>query len=274
MSADAKVILRTLIPRGVEVIGASAFSLDLADAEVTEVAFEEGSRLREIAPSAFCGVGLESFTVPASVRTIGESCFERCCSLREISFARPSTLRTVARRAFAGCKLSSIRIPASTQEIDGSAFAGCPLLVVRIAPASRNFRVERNLLLTWDARVIVRAFGVEHEIVVPGNAEMLGNACLQGRRHLARIVFTRRSRLRRIGQDAFSDCRSLASILIPLSVEGIEEFAFEKCFGLESFLVWKNSSLALIENSAFRECDSLRAFATISVNSGLGHQSR
>jgi hypothetical protein len=67
------------------------------------------------------------FTVPSSVETIGDRCFENCSRMRTITFEDASGLRKIAKRALAGSRLTSITIPASTQEIDGFTFVGCRL---------------------------------------------------------------------------------------------------------------------------------------------------
>jgi hypothetical protein len=48
-------------------------------------AFETGSRLYQLEASAFCGSGLTSIHLPASVAVIGEFCFSDCRSLTSIT---------------------------------------------------------------------------------------------------------------------------------------------------------------------------------------------
>jgi hypothetical protein len=208
--------------------------------------------------------------VPSSVVTIGDRCFERCCCMRAIAFEDCSKLKRIGERAFAGSLLYSITIPASTEEIDGSAFVGCSLWAIRIAPGSRKFIVEGNLLLTSDRTEIVRYFGRELELIVRKEVEILGKSCFEENNHVGRVVFEAGSQLRRISRSALSDCSSLRGVSIPASVEVIEEVAFKGCSGLESCLIAENANLATIGREAFSECCSLRSFSVPVSVEGIG----
>jgi hypothetical protein len=149
-----------VIPAVVEVIAAGAFShtwpgdgIPLPSfgmpEGVTQVFFESGTKLREIGEAAFFDCSsMTAFTVPSSVETIGDRCFERFSRMTTITFEDASRLRRIGKCAFVGSGLATITISASTQEIDGSTFVGCPLETIRIAPGSQNFIVEGDLLLT------------------------------------------------------------------------------------------------------------------------------
>jgi hypothetical protein len=107
--------------------------------EVTALSFESGTRLREIGKAAFfyCS-SMRAFTIPSSVETIGDRCFENCLRLTTITFEDASRLRKIGKRAFAKSGLTSITVPVSTQEIDGSAFVGCPLQSIQVLSGNHN----------------------------------------------------------------------------------------------------------------------------------------
>jgi hypothetical protein len=264
-SSDSRILLKPLsaddpavIPAGVEVIGPRAFR----DCRwMTGIVFGSGTRLREIGEKAFteCRL-LGAFSVPSSVETIGDRSFENCVKLTTIAFEDASQLKKIGESAFARSQLTSITIPASTEEIDGSAFVGCPMVKIEIAPGSRNFTVEGNLLLTSDGTEIVRFFGQVLEIKVPAKVVILRKSCFEECDQVETILFENGSKLRRICRSALSNCSSLRSLSIPASVEIIEENALKGCTGLESCLIAENGRLVGMETEAFSECCSLRSF--------------
>jgi hypothetical protein len=139
----------------VEVIGARAFQ----NSRFSSVLFESREissvlKLREIGSEAFanCLFSLATFTVPESVEILGDRCFADCSEMETIEFDGSSRLIRIGQLTFTGCKLHSITIPALTEEIDGSAFVNCPVIAIRVAPGSLNFKIEGNLLGTSDGR--------------------------------------------------------------------------------------------------------------------------
>jgi hypothetical protein len=259
-SADSRTLLWTFsdasaVPAGIEVIGPHRFS------SITKVIFQSGTRLKDIGEEAFAECGrLGGFSVPSSVETIGDRSFLNCGKLTTITFEDASQLKRIGELAFANSGLTSITIPASTEEIDGSAFLGCPMLKTEIAPGSRNFTVEGNLLLTSYGTEIVRFFGQVLEITVPAKVVILRKSCFEECEPIETIRFENESKLRRISRSALGNCTSLRNISIPASVEIIEERALHGCTGLESCLIRENASLVEIEAGAFSECCSLRSF--------------
>jgi hypothetical protein len=87
----------------------------------------------------------------------------------------PSKLRKVGKRAFLYTRLAAITISASTQQIDGSAFIG----VHSKQFESQHFIVEGDRLLTPNGTEMVRYFGRELKLIVPGQVEVLGESCLE-----------------------------------------------------------------------------------------------
>jgi hypothetical protein len=269
-SRDSHILLGNLslaksvvIPAVVEVIAAGAFYISY-NLEVLTFARTEGiaPELREIGEAAFAQCkSIKAFTVPSSVVTIGDRCFEQCLVLTTITFEDASRLRKIGRCAFAKSGLTSITIPASTQEIDGSAFLGCPLETIRVAPESQHFVVEGNLLLTANGTVIVRYFGREPRMIVSKHVEVFGESCFESCDMVEQIVFEEESKLRRICKSALSACHSLKSISIPASVEEIEDAAFKDCTELESCEIPENSILGRIGKEAFCRCQSLASFS-------------
>jgi hypothetical protein len=222
--------------------------------------FASGSRLREIGKEAFFHSTLSAITVPSSVEILGDRCFENCSDLQTVTFEEGSKLTTIGERTFTLSGIHSITIPAATNEIDGSAFVGCRLEAIVIDSGNRRFMVRVNTLLTSDGTEIVRSFGLEREIFVPMEVEVLRKSCFESLKHLTELKFERGSKLRKICRSALTGSDSLRGIVVPYSVIEIEEFAFKECFGLEECSSDKDAMLARIGEEAFAGCCSLRSF--------------
>ena len=96
---------------------------------MTELIFEEGSKLETIGESAFVGCKISSVKIPNSVKIIGKQAFSQCEILTELIFEEGSQLETIDESAFDDCKiLSSVKIPNSVKIIGKKAFYNCESL--------------------------------------------------------------------------------------------------------------------------------------------------
>jgi hypothetical protein len=216
---------------------------------------------------------MAEFGVPESVEIIGAHCFESCSHIKTITLERSSRLKRIGERTFAGCNLlNSITIPASTEEIDGSAFVNCHLIEIRVSSESKNFKVEGNLLVTFDGTEIVRYFGLDQTVIVGKKVKIIGKSSFEGYKSLEQMEFETGSELERIGAAALRGCSSLVSIEIPRSVQIVEENSFEGCTELESCFFGEDSSLVTIGVRAFAKCISLRSFSIPRQVAGIGSQ--
>ncbi len=118
-------------PQSLSKLGAYAFS---GCVRLCEVTFAPGSQLSAIERGTFLGcTSLESFTVPAPVRSIGgakgSGAFEGCTALSAVYFESEDFCTELGAYAFAGCRaLCDISIPMSTGELGAYAFSGCTSL--------------------------------------------------------------------------------------------------------------------------------------------------
>jgi hypothetical protein len=90
-------------------------------AGIKSIAFEIGSKFKEIQTQAFSGTDLEFVTFPSSVEVLGLSCFYECRSLSSVIFeseSRLSRLSRIEREAFIRTGLIKI-IPPSSVDILG-----------------------------------------------------------------------------------------------------------------------------------------------------------
>ena len=181
---------------------------------------------------SFRNQNIESYVIPSSVTSIGDSAFSCCRSLSEIVI--PSSVTSIGDGAFYGCNsLSEIVIPSSVTSIGDGAFYGCNSL---------------------------------SEIVIPSSVTSIGDGAFYGCNSLSEIVIP--SSVTSIGDSAFSSCDSLSEIVIPSSVTSIGDSAFSYCNSLSEIVI--PSSVTSIGDSAFSRCDSLSEIVIPSSVTSIG----
>ena len=131
---------------------------------------------------SFRNQNIESYVIPSSVTSIGDSAFGHCRSLSEIVI--PSSVASIDKGAFSWCSsLSEIVIPFSVTSIGKGAFSCCDSL---------------------------------SEIVIPSSVTSIGDSAFASCLSLSEIVIP--SSVTSIGDSAFRLCSSLKYISIPKSV--------------------------------------------------------
>ena len=119
-----------------------------------------------------------TYTIPASVETIGSHAFDGCSGLQSITI--PASVTRIGENAFEGCTgLTSIDIPASVETIESNAFNGCSGL---------------------------------QSITIPASVKTIGSRAFNGCSGLQSITIP--ASVTRIGEYAFDDCLSLTSITL------------------------------------------------------------
>ena len=168
---------------------------------------------------SFRNQNIESYVIPSSVTSIGDSTFRSCCSLSDIII--PSSVTRIGNYAFLNCRsLSEVVVPSSVTSIGKNAFEGCSSL---------------------------------SEIVIPSSVTSIDEWAFEGCSSLSKIVIP--SSVTSIGDCAFFYCRSLSDIVIPSSVTSIGNGAFSNCDSLSKIVI--PSSVTSISNGAFEDCSSL-----------------
>ena len=139
------------------------------------------------------------------------------------SLILPNMLTEIGEEMFYGSSLKSVVIPKNVTIIKKGAFRYCALTAIEI-PAN----VEE----------------------ICGDDTWHHDSAFSGCSNLASITFEKGSKLKKIGIDAFYECKSLISLEIPASVETIESAAFSGCSNLVSITFEKGSHLKYIGNRA------------------------
>jgi hypothetical protein len=184
------------------------------------------------------GVG-GSYTIPASVTTIGLSAFSACYSVSGVTI--PDNVTNIEASAFAFCfGLTTVTIPSSVASIGPGTFFNCSNLTnIAVAPGNLNFSSIGGVLLYQNGTTLL-----DYPVGLAGN-------------------YTIPSGVTTIGTNAFTLCDGLTGVTMPASVASLEDGCFGDCSGLTN--VTMGAGVSYISTSAFAGSDNLTAF---SVNPG------
>ena len=183
-----------------------------------------------------------TYSLPCTVKTIGESAFSCCVSLTSITL--PEGLKTIGDGAFFWCSgLTSITLPEGLKTIREMTFYHCSNLTSITLP--EGLKTIGNKAFSWCNRLT--------SITLPEGLKTIGDGAFCECDSLTSITLP--EGLETIGESAFSWCKSLTSITLPEGLEAIGNHAFYLCESLTSITLPKG--LKTIGISAFIGCKSL-----------------
>ena len=194
---------------------------------IDESAFEECYRLTKV-------------TLPDSIKRIEKYAFVNCFRMKQINL--PKKLVSIAEMAFDGCdSLQNVTFPQSLKKIGAGAFGGCKKFT--------KISIGQNLGSIGE-NAFVNCNGVK-EITVSGK-----NKKYDSRNKCNAIIYSKKNELlfgcnntvipkgiKKIHDDAFSECDKLKNITIPASVENIGKQVFTDCSGIEKITVAKENKV-------------------------------
>ena len=182
-----------LIPKNVISIGRYAFYQDTGLSGI-EIAAE--SQLSRIGYGTFAYCGIQSFTVPRSVSTMGQEVFTGCENLRTITFEAESQLSNLAAWTFSGA-----------DELRRITFESDSQLMLIEARACANLKKLEQMNLSGCA-----------------NLKTIDNYAFSDCPQMTEVQLP--EGLEKIGRYAFANCASLSEIQIPTTVTRIGRYAF------------------------------------------------
>lgn len=267
------------IPNTVTSIGNDAFSY----ANLGSIFIP--SSIISIGDSAFRDTDLSTITIPASVTSIGEYAFENS-TLTSVSIGE--NVELIGRRAFYNTSLTSINIPRKVSLIGESAFLMSPIQAFTVAPENTFFKSVLGVLFTKNGETLISypkaragqytipsdVTTIGHSafydaatlstITIPASVRTIGEDAFRtssGNSLFTSVVFAAGSQLTTIGQSAFGDLSSLASLsTIPASVTSIGDSAFYDT-RLTSLTFAPNSQLVSIGDGAFANVGTIETLS-------------
>ena len=201
---------------------------DYAFAEISDSSYLTDVDLggtTEIGDYAFAGSGnYSSFTIPASVKSIGNYAFEGGYSSRAVTFtfAGDSSLETIGAFAFTGRKIESITIPASVTSIGACAFEDCDDLTSITFEDGEAPLVFGAAYGSYTGNVLNGT--LVEKVDFPARLTVLSDQAFYYNDSTTEVTFPENSRLTTIGAEAFK-YGNLQKIKLPASLNNTDVIA-------------------------------------------------
>jgi len=239
------VITRYVGPRdaGILIIPATIQSLPVS--EIARFAFSNENHFNRRTDSFFSDTvynsGITEIVIPENVRIIGDGAF---FMNRMSKVTLPNSLTTIGNSAFDGCSnIREITLPNNVTNYGQNIFQGTRL--ENITFPSRMTRIPNGLLSGTSIR----------NINIPEGITEIGDNAFSNCRVLASVTLP--STLRNIGNFSFSGCTALTSISILRGVVSIGNGAFNGCTGLISITI--PEGINTINERSFSGCTALQS---------------
>ena len=275
-TAYREEIKKLIIGKDITEIGAFSF---YSCGELTEVEFEEGSKLAKIGKGAFgYNAKLENILLPSSLLRIESSAFYYCTSLKDVMFEEASRLETIGVYAFQGdIALQNLYVPETVNSIGKNFIDKCDnvkLLVVAGSYAhdyalANDHKIEICISVkdsgmcgenvTWemytDGTLIISGKGAIEDYTYHKYGETAAPWTTY-REEIKKLIVGRD--ITEIGEFNFYLCSELTEVEFEegSKLAKIGKGAFGYSAKLENILL--PSSLLRIESSAFYYCTSLK----------------
>lgn len=219
--------------------------------------------------------GLISLELPNNVKSIESFAFQNCTELASISI--PNSITRIEYSVFSGCtSLTFVKIPSNVTTIEDYAFNGC----IGLSSVELHDKIEKIGSYAFSDCANLTSF------IIPNNVKSIGSFAFQNCSNITSISIP--TSVTNIENNPFSGCTNLTNItvekdnavydsrdncnaiiiketnmlicgckntVIPSSILGIGDYAFQKCSGFTSVMI--PDSVTSIGNYAFQNCREL-----------------
>ncbi len=274
-------VTKIIIGKDITAIGNHAFAYSCAG--VTEIIFEEGSKLTSIGVLSFMSCQkVESIVLPESVTSISAYAFGYCTALKDVYV--PQGVSYIYFSAFSESKNVTLNVSAGTYAEEfaiknGVKYTVRDFVYVPIASGSCGENVTWNyyengeLVISGSGAMANYAshneqpwagFGYKvKRIIIGKDITAIGNyAFAYTCSNATEIVFEEGSKLQSIGILSFMSCQKVENVVLPETVTSIGAYGFGYCTALKSLYV--PQGVSYIYFSAFSESKNV----TLNVSAG------
>ncbi len=232
--------------QGIEITGLSASANEeklSAEDNVTIPSEIEGYKVIGIAEEAFRRNDVfKSLTLADTIEWIAEEAFYNS---KIPTVILNEGLKEISASAFESSKLTSIVIPSSVETIGAKAFNDSSLKTLEFAANGKLTTISEKCFASTSLT----------DVTIPSNIVAIEKEAFARTSTIKTLTFAPASNLKTIGNSAFIDMTALKSVVIPASVETLEEGAFKVTSGktgvYETFMFESNSNVKYFGKECF-----------------------
>ena len=194
---------------------------------------------------------LTNITIPNSVTYMSDGVFKNCTALETVQLS--TEINGIGYEMFYNCvSLNTITIPNKVNYIGTRAFQGCTSLTsLTVDSSNTKYGSADNMIYTKDTNSLVCvAPGLAESVTVPANIQTIGNEAFSGCTKLESVMM--QNGVQFIRYAAFAHCQNLTHITIPKTVTYIGKWGFGESPNAEIVLAEGISAAINIEPEAFR----------------------
>ena len=275
VSEDGRLVIIDGVLYGFAPVGVTSYKVPSGVVKLMDAVFARTPELKSIVlpdgletigDMCFLASGLESVTIPASVKQLAHYAFKECFELRnllgdshfiskdrkflydrdcawapmiltffagkdESSYTIPEGIRHIENYSFEGCKnLKSLTFPESIESVSGDAFDGCDNIENIYG---KYISSDHKGILSSNNELIYLLPNIGQDYVIPDEVTSIGDRLFYNRQNLRSI--TMGDNVTSIGAYAFQNCRSLKTLTLSANLRNFGGHnPIEDCDALEA----------------------------------------
>ncbi len=209
--------------------------------------------VKEIGEGSFSGCStLMALEIPESVEVIRKGAFSECLNLKKVKLS--NGLKKIECNAFQKCKsLLEIEIPSSVELLERNAFDSLYLNTIKIDRENKIYKNIDGNIYTDKGKTLFCFLARSSSFTVPDCVRKIEEEAFSYNKTLKSVYIS--SSVKLICQKAFYSCSSLVRVTLSEGLKEIGETSFALCSSLKEIYI--PEGVKKIGKSAFFECTKL-----------------